>query len=166
MPSRFEVCAGAVVVPDLDKPRQGRVVPMRPARIVALLPAAAQNVLRGRDWRRRRGRPRSEERDLRRLLRSDDQRSPLARQGSRRCRTRNRKEGRRHQSELQIRCPRPEPPGLDQLRRRSSRTARSPARSADEEPSSSERRTHERSSGSPRRARGGGHADIGCGGGA
>ena len=51
VPSRFEVCAGAVVVPDLDKPRQGRVVPMGPARIVALLPAAAQNVLRGRDWR-------------------------------------------------------------------------------------------------------------------
>ena len=51
VPSRFEVCAGAVDVSDLDKPRQGRVVPMRPARIVALLPAAAQNVLRGRDWR-------------------------------------------------------------------------------------------------------------------
>jgi hypothetical protein len=50
VPSRFEICAGVVVVPDLDKPRQGRVVPMRPARIVALLPAAAQNVLRGRDW--------------------------------------------------------------------------------------------------------------------
>ena len=36
---------------DLDKPASGRVVPMGPARIVALLPAAAQIVLRGRDWR-------------------------------------------------------------------------------------------------------------------
>ena len=53
MPSRFEVCAAAVVVPDLDKPDQGRIVQMRPARIVALLPAAAQNVLRGRDWNAR-----------------------------------------------------------------------------------------------------------------
>jgi hypothetical protein len=53
VPSRFDVCAGAVVVPDLDKPRQGRIVQMRPARIVALLPAAAQNVLRGRDWNAR-----------------------------------------------------------------------------------------------------------------
>lgn len=53
VPSRFEVCAGAVDVPDLDKPRQGRVVRMRPARIVALLPAAAQNALRGRDWNAR-----------------------------------------------------------------------------------------------------------------
>src|SRR5262245_21953799 len=51
VPSRFEVCAGAVVVTDLDKPRQGRPVPMGPARIVALLPAAAQKVLRGRSWR-------------------------------------------------------------------------------------------------------------------
>ena len=56
VPSRFEVCAGAVVVGDLDKPRQGRVVQMGPARFVALLPAAAQNVLRGRDWRSREGR--------------------------------------------------------------------------------------------------------------
>ena len=53
VPSRFKVCAAAVVVPDLDKPRQGRIVQMRPARIVALLPAAAQNVLRGRDWNAR-----------------------------------------------------------------------------------------------------------------
>ena len=53
VPSRFKVCAAAVVVPDLDKPRQGRVVQMGPARIVALLPAAAQNVLRGRDWNAR-----------------------------------------------------------------------------------------------------------------
>jgi hypothetical protein len=53
VPSSFEVCAAAVVVPDIDKPRQGRVVQMGPARIVALLPAAAQNVLRGRDWRTR-----------------------------------------------------------------------------------------------------------------
>jgi hypothetical protein len=57
VPSRFDVCAGAVVVSDLDKPRQGRVVPMGPARIVALLPAAAQNVLRGRDWRTEVSRP-------------------------------------------------------------------------------------------------------------
>ena len=35
---------------DLDKPRQGRIVQMGPARFVALLPAAAQDVLRGRDW--------------------------------------------------------------------------------------------------------------------
>ena len=53
VPSRFAVCAAAVVVSDLDKPRQGRVVQMRPARIVALLPAAAQNALRGRDWNAR-----------------------------------------------------------------------------------------------------------------
>jgi hypothetical protein len=53
VPSRFEVCAEAVVVSDIDKPRQGRIVQMGPARIVALLPAAAQNVLRGRDWRTR-----------------------------------------------------------------------------------------------------------------
>ena len=53
VPSRFQVCAGAVVVSDLDKPRQGRVVQMGPARIVALLPAAAQNALRGRDWNSR-----------------------------------------------------------------------------------------------------------------
>jgi hypothetical protein len=53
VPSRFRVCAAAVVVPDLDKPRQGRGVQMSPARIVALLPAAAQNVFRGRDWNAR-----------------------------------------------------------------------------------------------------------------
>ena len=53
VPSRFEICAGVVVVPDLDKPRQGRGVQMGPARIVALLPEAAQNVLRARDWRTR-----------------------------------------------------------------------------------------------------------------
>jgi hypothetical protein len=50
VPSRFAVCAAAVVVSDLGKPRQGRTVQMSSARIVALLPAAAQNVLRGRDW--------------------------------------------------------------------------------------------------------------------
>jgi hypothetical protein len=55
VPSRFEVCAAVVVVPDLDKPAQGRFVQMGPARIVALLPAAAQNVLRGRDWNARPG---------------------------------------------------------------------------------------------------------------
>jgi hypothetical protein len=53
VPSRFRVCAAAVVVPDLDKPDHTRIVQMRPARIVALLPAAAQNVLRGRDWNAR-----------------------------------------------------------------------------------------------------------------
>jgi hypothetical protein len=53
VPSRFKVCAEAVVVSDLDKPRQGHTVQMGPARIVALLPAAAQNVLRGRDWNAR-----------------------------------------------------------------------------------------------------------------
>ena len=50
VPSRFAVCAQVVDIPDLDKPAQGRPVPMGPARIVALLPEAAQNVLRGRDW--------------------------------------------------------------------------------------------------------------------
>ena len=49
VPSRFEVCAAAVVgdSPDL------RLQQMSPARIVALLPPAAQNVLRGRDWNAR-----------------------------------------------------------------------------------------------------------------
>ncbi len=53
VPSRFAVCAAAVVVSDIDKPRQGRIVQMGPARIVALLPAAAQKVLRGRAWNAR-----------------------------------------------------------------------------------------------------------------
>ena len=53
VPSRFRVCAAADVVPDLDKPDHTRIVQMSPARIVALLPAAAQNVLRGRDWNAR-----------------------------------------------------------------------------------------------------------------
>ena len=53
VPSRFNVCAAAVAVSDLDEPQWGRIVQMGPARIVALLPAAAQNVLRGRDWRTR-----------------------------------------------------------------------------------------------------------------
>jgi hypothetical protein len=49
VPSRFEVCAAAVVgdPPDLSLQQ------MSPARIVALLPPAAQNVLRGRDWNAR-----------------------------------------------------------------------------------------------------------------
>jgi hypothetical protein len=49
VPSRFEVCATAVVgdPPDL------RLQQMSPARIVALLPEAAQNALRGRDWNAR-----------------------------------------------------------------------------------------------------------------
>ena len=46
VPSRFEVCAAVSVS---DNPGR-HVQPMRPARIVALLPEAAQNVLRGRDW--------------------------------------------------------------------------------------------------------------------
>jgi hypothetical protein len=45
VPSRFEVCA---FVGD-----GGHLEPMPPARIVALLPAAAQKVLRGRDWNAR-----------------------------------------------------------------------------------------------------------------
>ena len=53
VPSRFEVCVARILVPDLDKPRQGRLVRMDPARIVPLLPAAAQNVLRGRGWNAR-----------------------------------------------------------------------------------------------------------------
>lgn len=46
VPSRFEVCAAAVVS---DNPGW-HVEQMGPGRIVALLPEAAQNVLRGRDW--------------------------------------------------------------------------------------------------------------------
>ena len=46
VPSRFEVCAAVVAS---DNPGW-HVQQMRPARIVTLLPAAAQNVLRGRDW--------------------------------------------------------------------------------------------------------------------
>ena len=123
VPSRFDVCAGAVVVSDLDKPASGRLVPMGPARIVALLPAAAQNVLRGRDWRTevsrgpgvgpgvpgvRRGVyggcfavTTNEARSLAKAL--DGAGPATARKGG--C----------DQSELQIRCPRPEPPGLDRL---------------------------------------------------
>jgi hypothetical protein len=47
VPSRFEVCAFVV--------DGGHFQPMRPARIVALLPAAAQNALRGRAWNARDG---------------------------------------------------------------------------------------------------------------
>jgi hypothetical protein len=47
VPSRFEVCA---FVGDGSS-----IQPMRPGRIVALLPAAAQDVLRGRDWKARDG---------------------------------------------------------------------------------------------------------------
>ena len=49
VPSRFEVCATVVV----GDPPDIRLQQMTPARIVALLPAAAQNVLRGRDWNAR-----------------------------------------------------------------------------------------------------------------
>jgi hypothetical protein len=48
VPSRFEVCA--VVI---SNNREGHVREMSPARIVALLPEAAQNVLRDRDWNAR-----------------------------------------------------------------------------------------------------------------
>jgi hypothetical protein len=53
VPSRFAVCAGVVV----NDPPGFKVQQMRPARIVALLPAPAQNVLRGRDWNARRAGP-------------------------------------------------------------------------------------------------------------
>jgi hypothetical protein len=49
VPSRFEVCAAAVESNDPDP--GWHLQEMRPARIVTLLPAAAQNALRGRDWR-------------------------------------------------------------------------------------------------------------------
>jgi hypothetical protein len=53
VPSRFEVCAAAVVS---DNPGW-HVQQMRPARIVTLLPAGAQKVLRGRDWSTHASRP-------------------------------------------------------------------------------------------------------------
>jgi len=53
VPSSFEVCVAAVVS---DNPGS-HVQQMRPARIVTLLPAAAQNVLRGRDWTTHASRP-------------------------------------------------------------------------------------------------------------
>jgi len=51
VPSRFEVCAGVVL--NANDPPHSKSQQMRPARIVALLPEAAQNVLRGRDWNAR-----------------------------------------------------------------------------------------------------------------
>jgi hypothetical protein len=54
VPARFEVCATAVVIPDLDKPAQVRILKIGPARIVSLLPVKAQAVLRGRHWNARR----------------------------------------------------------------------------------------------------------------
>jgi hypothetical protein len=46
VPARFKVCAAVI-----EKVTPGfKFQPMRAARIVTLLPAAAQNVLRGRDW--------------------------------------------------------------------------------------------------------------------
>jgi hypothetical protein len=51
VPSRFAVCATAVV--NVNDPPHFKVQQMRSARIVALLPEAAQNVLRGRDWNAR-----------------------------------------------------------------------------------------------------------------
>ena len=53
VPSRFEVCAAVVV----NDPPDLRLQQMSPARIVALLPDAAQNVLRGRDWNARGAEP-------------------------------------------------------------------------------------------------------------
>ena len=47
VPSRFQVCAAVLVN---DNPPGAKFPQMRAARIVALLPQAAQNVLRGRDW--------------------------------------------------------------------------------------------------------------------
>ena len=47
VPSWFQVCAGVFVN---DNPPGFKFPQMRAARIVALLPQAAQNVLRGRDW--------------------------------------------------------------------------------------------------------------------
>ena len=102
VPSRFEVCAAAVVS-DLDKPRMARLTDASSSHRGSATggsperaPRQGLECERSRAW----------------LLRSDNQRSPLARQGSRRCRAR--KEGRRI-SELHIRCPRPEPTGLDRL---------------------------------------------------
>jgi hypothetical protein len=50
VPSRFEVCAAWVLVGD---PPHIKFQRMRPARIVALLPEAVQDVLRDRDWNAR-----------------------------------------------------------------------------------------------------------------
>jgi hypothetical protein len=47
VPSRFKVCAAVLVK---DNPPGAKFPQMRAARIVALLPQAAQNALRGRDW--------------------------------------------------------------------------------------------------------------------
>jgi hypothetical protein len=49
VPSRFEVCAALLV----GDPGHIKFQRMRSARIVALLPEAVQNVLRGRDWNAR-----------------------------------------------------------------------------------------------------------------
>jgi hypothetical protein len=49
VPSRFEVCAAVL----MGEPGHIKFQRMRPARIVALLPEAVQNVLRGRDWNAR-----------------------------------------------------------------------------------------------------------------
>ena len=48
VPSRFKVCAGII-----SNNPVGHAQEMSPARIVALLPEAAQNVLRDRDWNAR-----------------------------------------------------------------------------------------------------------------
>jgi hypothetical protein len=53
VPSRFEVCATAFVSDN----RGSRNIPMRPGPIVKLLPAAAQNVLRDRNWRTQTSKP-------------------------------------------------------------------------------------------------------------
>jgi hypothetical protein len=55
VPSRYEVCAGvAVKIP--VQPRSLNAQPMRPGRILALLPAAAQKALRDRGWPAKDGR--------------------------------------------------------------------------------------------------------------
>jgi hypothetical protein len=53
VPSRFEVCAAVIV----NDPPGIKLQQMRPVRIVTLLPAAAQNALRGRDWNARGAEP-------------------------------------------------------------------------------------------------------------
>jgi len=52
VPSRFKVCAAII-----SNNPGAHVQDMSPARIVALLPEAAQNVLRGRDWNAREAGP-------------------------------------------------------------------------------------------------------------
>ena len=157
VPARFKVCAAAVVVPDLDKPGQVRLEQMSPARIVALLPAAAQNVLRGKDWNARGAGPGCfavTSNEARSLAKALDGAGPATK-----------REGGAIDLNYKFDAPGPSRQvwiGFDPFLPHGEVTCSS----CGWEPSSSERRTHESSSGSPRRARGSGHADIGCGGGA